>query len=109
MSKTDTHAPVNIGEDEPVKMTMKTLCVIIAGAVVIAGAGVRWELKLQAVQDSAATHTKQLEAIQTLQAENHDAISRMRYEQRTQGALLNYIAAGRHGDPPAKADDGTTR
>lgn len=97
---------MNLGEDEPVKMTMKTLCVLLAGAVVVAGAGVRWELKLQAVQDSAAQHTQQLIDITKVQAENQNTLAQMRWQQRTQGKLLNYLAEGRKGPPPAKAEVG---
>lgn len=98
---------MQLGENEPVKMTMKTLLFILGGAATVTAAAVRWEIKLQAVQDEGTQHTQQLKDIASWQSDNHDTLAQLKATQHAQSALLNYIALGRHGDPPPKADEGS--
>lgn len=90
---------MQLTEEAPVNTTMKTLCIIASVVAAVAIAGMRWEYKLQGVQDTAAIHTQQLAVIQ-------GGLAQLQQEQRTQAALINYIAYGRKGEPPPKADEG---
>lgn len=96
---------MRLTDDEPVRTTFRNLIAIILGASAIAGAGVRWELKLNSVQEVAAQHTEQLKSISEVQSDSHDRLLKMEYAQKEQARLLNYLASGRKGDPPPRANE----
>ncbi len=96
---------MRLTDDEPVKTTIKNLILIILGAFAVGAAGVRWELKLSSVQDQATEHTRQLGLISVIESESHDRLLKMEYSQKEQARLLNYLASGRKGEPPPKANE----
>lgn len=96
---------MRLTDDEPVKTTVKNLLLIILGAFAVGAAGVRWELKLSAVQEQATEHTRQLSVISTIESESHDRLLKMEYAQKESARLLNYLASGRKGEPPPKANE----
>lgn len=99
MRESSHEADVQLTEDSKVSTTMKTFVAVIASVLVVGGALTRWEFKLQAAQDMGALHTTQLGII-------NDNLSQLRADQKVQASLLNYIAYGRKGEPPPKADEG---
>ena len=98
MSRYDLDAapPMRLGENEPIRLSMKTLVLIIGGVFAVGGMVVRWELTLQ-------DHTKQLSTMQVSVGALIDKVGSVEKAQLNNTSLLKYIARDRQGPLPEAA------